>query len=314
MNINPEKRRKYYASQAGTNQGTLPDLENQFLQAKTSSIGTTPDLWGKFLRSLGYTGLVDEMKDKWRRLTGGEAATFDPAATSLFSRMSVQPDSTRKTLINNTIVQLKAKGIWDRADFIHFHAAHDSQAGLLCWNNPAYNAAIVNGATFVTDRGVVGNGVDGHLTTGAVWNALTNFKQDEAAIAVWETLSVTEDTYSMGAGSNNLRLSGRLLSGQSAFRLNSASVSGQTAADSKGLTAVSRVDSANVTRYKNGVGVSSTQASAVLAANAIYYLRSTAVYSNRRVGFGYLGASLSAQQHADLYTIVNDYMTAIGAL
>ena len=80
----------------------------------------------------------------WNSLGTFPAALFDPAATALFARMTVQPDNTRKALINSTIVGLKASGIWAKADALYVTAAHDAQSARLNWVQDLYNLTAIS--------------------------------------------------------------------------------------------------------------------------------------------------------------------------
>lgn len=239
-------------------------------------------------------------------------ASYTSEAAALFSRMLVPPDGARRALIDSTIEQLKAAGIWDAADFIHFQAAHDAQAGRLDWKG-AYDLTVV-GATFVTDRGYLGDGVDDSLAVGVAPNALTHFTQNSATIATFETVNNTAATYSLGVeGAADLRLAGSG-SGNRGGRINDATSLLAAVANSQGLAAISRTGASARALYSNGVSVATTGAASNAVGNTnLHYLRSQTTYAARRVGFGMVGGALSAAQHAALYTIVNQYMTAIGA-
>lgn len=78
---------------------------------------------------------------------------YTAEAVALFAAMSVQPDATRKGLINACIVSLKASGVWAKEDWLVVFAAHDEQAGLLNWKDPSQSFSKVGLVTFTTDRG-----------------------------------------------------------------------------------------------------------------------------------------------------------------
>lgn len=82
--------------------------------------------------------------------------SYDPDASSLFSRMTVQPNGARKALYNSLIMGLKSAGIWSKLDGLWITAAHDAQAARLniktlvfnaVSNTPTYNSRSNSGIT-----------------------------------------------------------------------------------------------------------------------------------------------------------------------
>ena len=55
-------RLKYYMSQLSVTSGNVKDLELLWLKSKGVSGTNRSDLWFNYLRSLGYTGNVEDMK------------------------------------------------------------------------------------------------------------------------------------------------------------------------------------------------------------------------------------------------------------
>jgi len=71
---------------------------------------------------------------------------YGPEATALFNRMTVQPSTALKQLIDKTITDLKAAGIWQITDKFHKWDLHTEQASLLDWKNSTHDA-VQNGTT-----------------------------------------------------------------------------------------------------------------------------------------------------------------------
>lgn len=80
--------------------------------------------------------------------------TYSPEATALFARMTVQPSTTLKELIDKTITDLKTAGIWEITDKFHKWDLHTEQASLLDWKYAAQNATNVDGAVFTPKYGL----------------------------------------------------------------------------------------------------------------------------------------------------------------
>lgn len=79
---------------------------------------------------------------------------YGPEATSLFNRMTVQPSTALKQLIDKTITDLKTAGIWQITDKFHKWDLHTEQASLLDWKNSAHDATNMDGATLIPKYGV----------------------------------------------------------------------------------------------------------------------------------------------------------------
>lgn len=112
--------------------------------------------------------------------------TYDADASALFARMTVQPDDTRKALINERIIAAKAMSWWAKIDAIWVHAAHAQQAARLNWKESRYDCLPVNNPGFEVDRGYRGNGSTSYLDTqfNPVVAVGAHFVQDSAAFGV----------------------------------------------------------------------------------------------------------------------------------
>lgn len=244
-------------------------------------------------------------------------ATLHPQAVALIARMAVQPDGPRKSLISDTVDALHTTGIWPLAGFMHFPASHDAQADLLCWNNAAYDMTVVGTVARTTDRGRKGDGSTGVLAIPIAPSTLPGVSQDAMTIAAWETDNVAEAASVLGlnGGASTVQLIGRSATDTLAARVNvSVGGAGSGITDGRGLSAATRDGPTSQPIYKNGVQVGTTaNASGTPSAVNFCYLRSAAAYATRRIGFGGVFGILTPQRHADLYAIVFNYMTKIGA-
>ena len=79
---------------------------------------------------------------------------YGPEATALFNRMTVQPSTALKQLIDKTITDLKTAGIWQITDKFHKWDLHTEQASLLDWKNPAHDATDDGSPYFIPNYGV----------------------------------------------------------------------------------------------------------------------------------------------------------------
>jgi hypothetical protein len=105
--------------------------------------------------------LVNEDLSAWT-----DGVSYDADAEAYFAAMSVEPDATRKGLLNDLIVGLKADSVWTKITWLSVLAAHDAQAARVNIKTPAQVATAINSPTFTTDLGYAGDGATSYLDTG----------------------------------------------------------------------------------------------------------------------------------------------------
>lgn len=260
------------------------------------------------------------------RLSGGGGASYSAEATTLFAAMSSQPDSTRKTLIDTTITSLKSAGIWTLLDECWFLAAHDSQAALLGWKRNK-DCVAVNAPTFTANQGFAGNGTTSYLNTQFVPSLHgVQYTLNDASFGVYSrTNSASSSMADMGSrNASNVAISmfySNLADGSAVIAVNrgASTTTAVHGAGSTGLWVARRTASNAIQMYRNGSSVATAaNVSTALTgrAMAICARMSDATpgeFSTRQYAFAFIGASMTAQQQADLYTIVQAYMTSVGA-
>lgn len=250
------------------------------------------------------------------KLIGG---AFDPDAQALFRRMTTPPDLARKRLISSTIRALKRKGIWQRVALLYFYAAHTQQAALLNWRADAYNLALVgSGASisFVANDylEVVQSGnaswLDSTFPAGS--SPLYQPVSAHLSAAIKLRRSTTAQEIAMDPNGGGL-----------ALNFQGGGVQGSIAGDNfafadEPLSRVQYLATRNGTTldtYKAG-GLSQTKqvSGTIDNATTVRFLFVGSVSAGGALGrMASVGLGLTAQQAADFSTIVNDYMTAIGA-
>jgi hypothetical protein len=142
--------------------GSLPTGMTLNSGARTIT-GTCTGTTQTFTLRETLTGATNTPHDTSVTLT---VSAYDAAAEAYFAAMTVQPDATRKGLINDLIVGVKADGDWTGLDWLLLDAAHDSQAALLNAKDPTKSATLNGSLLFTTDRGHGGSAAVGHLTMG----------------------------------------------------------------------------------------------------------------------------------------------------
>jgi len=249
---------------------------------------------------------------------GGVARTLQTETTTLLAAMTVQPNAARKNLIDDCVIALKSAGVWTKLDFLYVHAAHDKQAGFVNWKTPSNVATEIPTLNFTTDRGFKSNGTSAYINTGLVESALTNFKQNDAHLAVWNLVTPA------GSGTNDTVIS-ELTTPRSIMSLNNVgsfssrlqTAATQTASPASliGHFCISRSLAASYDRYVNGTffDTASTASSAPIA-EAIVLLRSTTpVFANAsQLAVSHGGAGLTAGEATSMYNALRTYLTGLG--
>jgi hypothetical protein len=251
---------------------------------------------------------------------------FEAEAAKLFARFTTAPTGARKTLINNLIRSLKQAGIWSKLDAFYVMAAADAQAAQRNWIADQYNLTPTNSPTFTADRGYAGNGTSSYLATGFTPSSAPSPKlvQNSASLGVWSRTNNAVDCTDLGSrsGGNDCTMLCRNASALFLNRVNVVSGNGNNPANSSslGLMTAVRADASNLATYGNAsllgsgavasAGVSTLPFS-IGARNDNGVFNS---YSTREYATAFYGASLTAADVAALYTALNTYLTAVGAV
>ena len=244
---------------------------------------------------------------------------YDADALAYFAAMSVQPDDTRKGLLNTLIAGIKSDGDWTGLDWFCILAAHDSQAARLNARNPAKSCTATNSPTFTTDRGYTGDGSTSYLDLGEALNAAGNaYALNSGAAGVWANQqAATAITRHLGVTSgSNVMITARANAGNETFQANdgTADTSQANPGTRTGHRALSRTGSGIKRAFFNGVRVAdlTTASTSVPTAN-VCVLRSATVYTADRIAAFYTGSGLSDAALGRLHSRLSTFLTTIGA-
>lgn len=254
--------------------------------------------------------------------TRATGTSYSAEATAYFAAMSVQPDATRKGLIDTCISGLKTDGVWTKLDWFCLLALGTQQAGLLNAINPA-KSVTMPGASFVVDRGVKCSAVgNGYVTIGETFNNSPNqFAQNSACVGVWCNLE--------GSASGGLRnqigetlatdrilMNARNDAGNETFRLNDGTDDTLQAntGSRTGHRTLSRTGAAIKRGFMNGVRTANltTASVGVGGGNGCWCRDGGNIYDDRLAAV-YSGAGLSDTEVGNLHSRLSTFLTAIGA-
>jgi hypothetical protein len=242
---------------------------------------------------------------------------YDTDSQSYFAAMTVQPDATRKGLLNDLIVGLKADGIWAKLDWLCLLAAHDSQAGRVNAVVPAKTLSAVNSPTFTVDRGFLGDASSAHLSFAEAFNASGNrFALNSATIGAWCNLmsAFSGARPHIGSSQSTRTFITPANSGNAEFRVNDSSASYFEGTTRLGHRAGVRSDASTKKYYRDGVNTQTVATSGgAIATGPAYGLRNGTTYGDDRLSVLYFGAGFTDADAANMHTRLNTFLTTIGA-
>lgn len=265
------------------------------------------------------------------------ATDIEAETTTLLAAMTVQPDNTRKGVINARIKQMKDTGIWAKQDLYYEFAAHDRQAAKLNWKAPGSFALtevggtvvanVSDAITFTVDRGFAGNGVAGYLNTAYLPSGSgVQLVQNSAHLAYGSQSAASSAGIQLGSrttsSTGQLMIAGRNASDTVIARINIGATAGITPAntDGSGLFTGCRSASGAWKAFRNGtsLGTDTTPSTAKNAvALTILALNTGGVIANfttTQIDMVSVGANLTDQNVADLSAGRAAYNAAVGAI
>ena len=254
------------------------------------------------------------------------SVSYETESVAYFAAMSVQPDDTRKGLLNTLIATLKTGGVYANLDWLNINAAHDAQAARVNVITPSQVASAVNAPTFTTDRGYTGDGATSYLDTG--WNPSTasspKFVRDSCHMGVWCGTNVQSSAMT-DVGNVFAMMNSRNNPNAIRYTPQLSGVIGTTYAPttSVGHSMWQRTTSLlhEVARDGAQVHTGSNASLAVPNSNILICAQNNSTtgtitpanYSSRRIQAVHWGAQLTSGQITTLYNALSAYMTAVGA-
>ena len=232
---------------------------------------------------------------------------------ALFARMTVQPSTAQKIVINDTIKALKNAGIWDLLDVFVLLHSHNTQSTYLNWKANQSNGTPTNSPVFTAFEGTT-TASGKYISTNFIPNANTKYQLNNAMYGIY-TNSLTGPTASVcmhSVGNNSLVSRMHRKNSASKFQgtINTALVAGNVLLSTEiteftGLHAM-QIDASVGKLFKNG----QKQAEQTYAPSGTSNSQFIVGYSDYVTYQSYvIGAALTDQQHADLNNIINAYLT-----
>jgi hypothetical protein len=263
-----------------------------------------------------HGGLFAGEKRNLFEKTPGE---WDEDFLAFWARTSGTMSDDWKSSYNQLVKDLKAAGIWQKADaFYVFASENESDARLNLIKN-AHTCQAYNSPTFYAKSGFKGNGSSAYLDAQfSPYNNGVHYQLNDACQAVCiETVGSGTYFSSWEGGA----FGGTMFTfvGGTLYRSINSFYTSDTKTDSEGIAAMSRNNSKEQTVYVAGSGTTESVPTKYDFKNyqsSINFLRRTggAFVSSGKISMGFIGGSLTAQNISDLKTIIDDHKSRIAAL
>jgi hypothetical protein len=252
----------------------------------------------------------------------GGSNNYDSDAITFFTASGIT-DSVQKTAINVLVTDLKSPlygNLWTNVFTgmpIHPIVGGNASAHSVNLRNPGTNNITWTG-------GVT------HSSTGALGNGTTGFGDDGFVLSVGQTLNNSGFSFYSGTNNTTNGIDMGCNDGATNTRIGLyfggvrpiADISGVNintgAARSDGFFTISNTSNVVTKSYRSGSQINTTSSATIaLTARSMYYLAqntsgTAGTFSNREMRFGCKHTGLTAQQAADLYTIVQRFQTTLG--
>jgi hypothetical protein len=223
------------------------------------------------------------------------------------------PIDAEKIKQNNLMISLKSSGGYAKADQILVPATtSNSDFGRIDWKTPTRLATLFNAPTFVSGKGLQGNGSSAYIDTN--FNPVTdgvNYQQNNASRFVFmDTASGTGPLDGISAASIN-NMARTSTSFQRINQSTTPLVGGSfdfTA--TRGMKSIHRTSSTNVELFNDTTQGSRTALSATMTSSNQLILRSGAAYGSHTISFYMNGASMISENSA-IVTAVNTYLNSL---
>ena len=225
---------------------------------------------------------------------------------------------------NTLVVDLKAAGVWAKADIIYVFAQEVNSAGeaLINWKNPGtFNATNTTSLSFTANEGFTGvSSTTEYMSTNYNPSTqATNFALNSATLSVYSRseLSGMETVLGVFDGTSDLELMPNY-SGVFNAPLNAGAAVSTATPATDGLITASRTSSSNTDFYTDGTYIDSDTGASNTIPNGVIYMfahnvSGTASYPmDGQLSFIFIGSSLTSTQVTNMNTAVEKYMDAMG--
>lgn len=236
---------------------------------------------------------------------------YDTDAQAYFNAMAVQPDATRKGLLNDLITGLKTDNVWSKILWMSI-ASHTAQAFRINMKTPAQVATEVNAPTYTVDQGYAGDGVSAYLETNVAGTALT---ATDTSLFILPRVQSAIRTGNIGyrAARHTLMHGGSTLT--QSFLVSAATSLSTTNATNGQFACASRTGTSQTLQIGTTVEDTDVVSTDTLNnTNTIRILAASATFCTAQLSMAGFGLHLNNTDATNLRARVRTYLIAIGAI
>lgn len=248
------------------------------------------------------------------------ALTFDTDAQAFFNRVTAAGgalNSTELIAINDLVLNMKSAGIWNSMKAIYPMVGASAAACTQNLKSSSFTGTFTSGWTFAS-TGVNGNGTSAFMNTSLIES--TNLSLNNEHISVYLRTNTDGAFIEIGtAGSSFIPETDMFVrfSNLAYARVQGAANSVVSNTDSRGFYVGNRVNSTQVSLFKNTTKTTISSTSVSRSPNPFYLgaINNNGVgdyYSNRQIAFSSIGDGLTDTQASDFYTAVQAFQTILG--
>jgi hypothetical protein len=241
----------------------------------------------------------------------GGGFTFDDAdAEAYVAAMDVEPDDTRKGVIDDFFVGLKTDSLWAKIQWISLLAAHDAQAARINGKTPSEVASAVNSPTFTADQGYTGDGATSYLDTGIAGTAVT---ATDGSLFIFQNTESGNSSATIG-NSGNLRIAGGSTAAHSIRIHTTASSTSTTTSATDQFVIGCRSGTTQTIQVENTQEDSDTVGTSSGGSANILMLTNSSTFSSVQLAVAGFGLAMTEADCDNLNTRIRTYLTAVGAI
>lgn len=247
----------------------------------------------------------------------GSGGTTSTEVTQFFNRLITLPSTTRQTQYSTMIDGLVSDGVWSSLDVLCV-AGVDVATSMTNLVQAPFDASYsTNPVDFTVDRGFVGDASNSKWieTNFNPTTASGNFVQDSALAGVW---NLGTDAHNWNLIMNNAGIElfpaydGSLIVSMINSQFEDASLSNTSY---NGFFVISRNSSSSYDAYRNGTLIGSpSRGSVAMVSGAVRVATAVAPASNWITSAWVIGGGLNSTKALALYSRVQVYLQAIGAV
>lgn len=241
--------------------------------------------------------------------------TYSSEVQQFFDRLISLPTLERQTLYANLIDSLVTDGTWSAIDALYVFAASDSGTSLINLKQDSFVAqrwTASGSPTFTANQGWLTAGINSNIHSN--FNPSTaggHFSLNSACIGTWSLTTTQSNSLAITSRTQSslVELWPKYNNGNSYWSVNGAEQTTTGVADSSGWFFLNRTGASAQSLYRNNTLVDSKTNSATSLVNEILHFQ-----GQYKHAAAVIGAGLTNSQKTTLYTGLQTYLTAVGAI